>query len=373
MGIAERINRTIALRIRTIRLDLGFPDYLWRELAKTAVYLINRSPTRSLEGKTPYEAWYGSKPDLSHLKIIGSAVYCVNVEDEKLKKLDPVARKCRLIGYGPGNNQYRVWNPDTAKVEDVTFVKIDESDCRMTDSEIELIEDIGTDEIDPYEPSSSDDESDSSGSEDEDQVTYESEQGPVRRPKQTVEVVVPKRRRHPVTHMLLTVNRKSTVHEPTYLKALNSDEADEWKKAMKDEYNSLIENHTWDLVMLPEGQKALSATWVLCHKFGPYGEVIRNKARWVARGFLQRYGKDFGQTWASVVKAMTYRLLFAFAVANGWYIRQGDIKTAFLNGDIEEEIYVIQPTGFEIMDENGKPFVCKLKKALYGLKQAARA
>jgi len=103
MGVAERVNRTIASRIRTIRLDSGLPVYLWRELAKTAVYLINRSPTRCLKGKTPYEAWYGYKSDLLHLKIIGSAIYYLNIEKD-IKKLDPVARKYRLIGYGLGNN-----------------------------------------------------------------------------------------------------------------------------------------------------------------------------------------------------------------------------------------------------------------------------
>ncbi len=107
MGVAERANRTIALRIRTIRLDSGLPIYLWRELAKIAVYLINRSLTRCLKGKTLYKTWYGYKPDLSHLKIIESAIYYLNIKKD-IKKLNPVARKYRLIGYKPGNNQYHV-------------------------------------------------------------------------------------------------------------------------------------------------------------------------------------------------------------------------------------------------------------------------
>ena len=97
-----------------------------------------------------------------------------------------MARKCRLIGYGPRSNQYRVWNPETTEIEDVTFVKVDETDYRVTDSEIALAENIGTDEIDPYEQTD-DEESDSSGSnaesDDNDQTMYESEQGLVRRSK----------------------------------------------------------------------------------------------------------------------------------------------------------------------------------------------
>ena len=103
MGVAERVNRTITLRIRTIRLDSGLPVYLWKELVKIVVYLINRSPTRCFKGKISYEIWYGYKSDLLYLKIIGSVIYYLNVEKD-IKKLDSVARKYRLIGYGFGNN-----------------------------------------------------------------------------------------------------------------------------------------------------------------------------------------------------------------------------------------------------------------------------
>ena len=168
------------------------------------------------------------------MKIIGSAIYCLNIEKTDIKKLDPVARKCRLIGYGPGNNQYRVWNPETTEIEDVTFVKIDETDYRVTDKEIALTKDIGTDEIDSYELIDSDEESESGNeelhssgsneSDNDDQTTYKSEHGLVTKSKQTIEIVIPKRK--PFTHVLFVADRRLTIYEPTYQEALNNAEAE---------------------------------------------------------------------------------------------------------------------------------------------------
>jgi hypothetical protein len=100
---------------------------------------------------------------------------------------------------------------------------------------------------------------------------------------------------------------------------------------------------------------------------GPDGNITRFKARWVVRGFEQQYGVDFTETFASVVRQKTYRVLFALAAVHDWEIEQMDVKTAFLYGDINEEVYVELPTGY---GQPGK--VCKLRKALYGLKLAPR-
>jgi len=131
------------------------------------------------------------------------------------------------------------------------------------------------------------------------------------------------------------------IHELTYQKALNSSETECWKKVILEEYNLLIKNQIWDLVRLLKGRKVLPAKWVLYHKFGPDGEIVRWKVRWVAKGFLQIYDINFDQTWASVIKIMIYKMFFIFVTVNHWYIRQGDIKIIFLNGDIYEDIYII--------------------------------
>lgn len=143
----------------------------------------------------------------------------------------------------------------------------------------------------------------------------------------------------------------------------------EWELAMQEEVDSLIANGTWTLVDLPSNAYALGGKWVYKLKRGPAGEIVRHKARWVVRGFEQREGVDFNETFASVVKPMSYKAIFALAAALDWELEQMDVKTAFLYGNVEETIYVTQPTGFET---GGKHKVCKLKKALYGLKQSPR-
>jgi hypothetical protein len=142
----------------------------------------------------------------------------------------------------------------------------------------------------------------------------------------------------------------------------------EWEKAMKDEVKSLKRNKTWTLVSPPKNRRILRGKWVFKAKRGATGEIVRYKARWVVRGFEQEEGIDYLETFASVVKPMTYKIMFAIAAALGLEIDQMDVKTAFLYSDIDEDIYVDQPTGID--DDTGR--VCLLNKALYGLKQSPR-
>jgi len=137
---------------------------------------------------------------------------------------------------------------------------------------------------------------------------------------------------------------------------------------MKKEHQSLLENGTWDLIEPPAGKKVLRGKWVFKLKRGPNGEIIRYKARWVVRGFEQEEGVNYNETFAAVVKPMSYKALFAFAAAMDYEIEQMDVVTAFLYGPIDEEIYVEQPTRLS----DGSTRVCKLNKALYGLKQSPR-
>ena len=150
----------------------------------------------------------------------------------------------------------------------------------------------------------------------------------------------------------------------------NNPDSDNWEDATEDEINSLMENGTWELVDCPSDRKPLRGKWVFTLKRGPKGEVTRYKARWVVLGCSQREGLDYNETFASVVKPMSYKALFALAAALDWDLEQMDVKTAFLYGKVEETIYMMQPTGFKSKQHPNK--VCKLNKALYGLKQSPR-
>jgi hypothetical protein len=151
----------------------------------------------------------------------------------------------------------------------------------------------------------------------------------------------------------------------TVEKALNGEDVKKWEIAMQEEYNFLVINNTWSLVPLPKGRKPISCKWVFKIKHGVDGEVERYKAKLVVRGFTQTFGVDYKETFASVVKFMSIHCILALAAIENMEIYQMDVKTAFLNGNLEEEIYMEQPKGFT---QEGEHLVCKLHKSLYELK-----
>ncbi|CAI7761499.1 unnamed protein product [Closterium sp. NIES-53] len=157
--------------------------------------------------------------------------------------------------------------------------------------------------------------------------------------------------------------------EPATLKeALESSDAEEWKKAMESELKSIDENGTWELVELPEGRKAITSKWLFKIKSDADGKIERYKSRLVAKGYQQKEKVDYKELFAPVVKPTTLRTLLTGAAIKGWVVKQMDVTTAFLNGVLEEEIFMAQPEGFD--DGSGR--VLRLKKPLYGLKQAPR-
>ena len=143
-----------------------------------------------------------------------------------------------------------------------------------------------------------------------------------------------------------------------------------WKEAVLEEMRALKKNETWELTVLPTGKRTVDCKWIFTIKYNAEGEIDRYKARLVARGFTQTYGLDYEETFAPVAKLNTVRVLLSLAVNLDWPLRQFDVKNAFLNGELEEEVFMQPPPGFD-HTANGK--VCFLKKALYGLKQSPRA
>ena len=146
--------------------------------------------------------------------------------------------------------------------------------------------------------------------------------------------------------------------------------APHWFQAMQEEYQALMRNQTWTLVKAPDCRKPIGCKWVFRTKENPDGSINRYKARLVAKGFHQRAGSDFQETFSPVIKPVTVRIILTIAVSNKWTIQQIDVNNAFLNGTLEEEVFMQQPPGFEAAD---KSLVCKLNRAIYGLKQAPRA
>ncbi|KAH9659333.1 hypothetical protein KPL70_023823 [Citrus sinensis] len=151
---------------------------------------------------------------------------------------------------------------------------------------------------------------------------------------------------------------------------MSSRDASFWREAVNVEMDLIMTNQTWVLVDFPPGSKPISNKWVFRRKYNSNGSLQTFKARLVAKGFKQRNGIDYFDTYAPVARLTSIRVLFAIASLNNLYVHQMDVKTAFLNGDLDEEIYIEQPDGF-VLPGNEKN-VCKLVKSLYGLKQAPK-
>jgi len=157
--------------------------------------------------------------------------------------------------------------------------------------------------------------------------------------------------------------------KPQNVKEACKDEC--WVKAMDEELEQIEKNNTWELVPRPKDKNVIGIKWIFKNKLNENGEVIRNKARLVCKGYVQQEGIDFEETFAPVARLKAIRMFLALSSFQKFKVFQMDVKSTFLNGDLEEEVYIEQPDGF--IFGNDPNLICRLKKALYGLKQAPRA
>ena len=383
-GVAERMNRTILEKTRCILSNAGLPRKFWAEAVNTACYLINRSPSTAIECKTPVEVWSGAPADYTNLRIFGCPAYA-HVNDGKL---EPRARKCIFLGYADGVKGYRLWcldgkSPRCIISRDVTFDesamlkpkecqdagKVEDQNGVSKQVELEkeapekLQDKVQTDvpvQQDVEEMQSSNEES---AVPDDYILTRDRERRQIKKPQRYGYEDI-------VAYALNTA--ESIESEPvTYRDAITSKESVKWAVAMGEEIESLHKNQTWELVKPPKGQKIVGCKWVFKKKEGTPGvEETRFKARLVAKGYTQREGVDFNEVFSPVVKHSSIRVLLAMVAKFNLELEQLDVKTAFLHGELDEQIYMHQPEGFEI---HGKEdHVCLLKKSLYGLKQSPR-
>lgn len=407
-GVAERINRTLVEMARSCLSDGKLNLNLWAEAICCAAYIRNRVVNKANEMMTPFELWTETKPDLSHLRIFGSIGYVLEKRQGK-HKFSEKGQEMILVGYGETCKGYRMLDMKTSKVKysrdvrfieqmnwetsllsetpDVTGLKSDVSETKS-----EKIEPVTSISLDPLTLSDVEEKviSDVDDTRSETsvidatspQVTSEITVTPIvkrkpGRPRKT-DTPVPQKPRTPSQHCYPTRSKnaslaaiKDEIMIPRDIKeALSSPYSKEWLKAMKSELKSIHKNKTWDLVELPEKRRTIGSRWVFAIKFHNDGRIDKFKARLVARGFSQRYGIDYNQTYSPTVRPESLRLLFAIAVEMNYHIHQIDVSTAYLNGELEEEIYMEQPEGF--IDEKHPEFVCKLHRSLYGLKQSGR-
>ncbi|KAL0554273.1 hypothetical protein IC582_008190 [Cucumis melo] len=336
-GVVERKNRTILNMARSMLKCKKMPKEFWAQAVECAVYLSNRSPTKSLWNKTSQQAWTGRKPSIGHFRVFRCMAYA-HIPDQKRSKLDD---KNDVVF-----DEEASWNWND-ELEDYKFLF-------FTDDHDEP-SDIASPPTSPITPQQSTSSSSASSSE-----------GP--RGMRSLRDIYDKTEELSQSFDNLTLFCLFSDSEP-----LNFEEAsqnDKWKIAMDEEIKVIKKNDTWELSTLPNGKKAVGVKWVFKIKRNEKGEVEKYKARLVGKGYSQRKGIDYDEVFAPVAGLETIRLLIVLAAQNNWKIFQMDVKSTFLNGYLEEEVYLEQPPGYSVKGQEDK--VLKLKKALYELKQAPR-
>ncbi|KAE8686001.1 hypothetical protein F3Y22_tig00111088pilonHSYRG00304 [Hibiscus syriacus] len=365
-GVAERMNRTLLERIRAILRDAGLEKSFWAEAVNTACYLVNRAPSTAIELKTPMEMWTGKPVDYLNLHVFGSIVY-VMYNSQEISKLDPKSRKCKFLGYADGVKGYRLWDPTARKViisRDVIFVEDklqrkedDDSAEKSETTQIHVENEVEQRDSSEAEPAHDEQEPGSS----EAPTTRQSDRVR-RRPNWNSDYVIEGN----IAYCLLTEDGEPS----TYQEAIHSSDVSLWMIAMQEEIEALHKNNTWDLVPLPQGRKPIGNKWVFKIKRNGDNQVERYRARLVVKGYAQKEGIDFNEIFSPVVRLTTVRVVLVMCATLNLHLEQLDVKTAFLHGNLEEEIYMLQPEGFE--EKEKKNLVCRLNKSLYGLKQAPR-
>lgn len=381
-GVAERLNRTLLEKARCMLSHAGLDKKFWAEAVNTASFLVNRSPSSALDGKIPFELWMNRSANYSKLKIFGCpAYYHVNNG-----KLEPRAKKGIFVGYGIGVKGYRIYDIASGKVvysRDVTF---DEHALLQTTEKLEIespeVEHTTPEQVELYtqQPGNTDQVEPKNNSSDvqENAVEEEEVEQP---PPRTIGRERPRRDvRPPIRYgydnlvafaLQVAVEVEDSVDPPTYEAALRSSDAGLWMTAMEEELQSLHKNKTWELVKRPKNKNIVGCKWVYKKKVGTQGNTgVQHKARLVAKGYSQREGVDFNEVFAPVVRHTSIRVLLSIVTAQDLELEQLDVKTAFLHGDLDENIWMEQPTGFVV--KNKDDWVCKLNKSLYGLKQSPR-
>ncbi|KAG8479441.1 hypothetical protein CXB51_029725 [Gossypium anomalum] len=378
-GVAERMNRTLLEKVRCMLSNAGLGKQFWAEAVTYAGHLVNRLPSSALERKTPMEVWSG-KPatDYDSLHVFGSTAYY----HVKESKLDPRAKKALFMGITSGVKGFRLWCLDTKKIicsRDVTFdesatlKKVADEDIQTGDTPQQVdctpkqveFEQVRICPVNKFNSPATIEEL-----EVEEVLTQELLSTPepvaVARPRR--EIRRPARFTDMVAYALPVVDDDIPV---TYQEAMESLESDKWKSAMDEEMQSLRKNNTWELAQLPKGKRAIGCKWVFAKKDGsPSKKDVRYKARLVAKGYAQKEGIDYNDVFSPVVKHSSIRILLALVAQLNLELAQLDVNTAFLHGELEEEIYMTQPKGYE--DAGGRNWVCKLNKSLYRLKQSPR-
>ncbi|KAL6331379.1 hypothetical protein AAG906_011316 [Vitis piasezkii] len=361
----SQVENQLSKKIK-VRSDRG-GEYYGRydgSAIKTAVYILNRVPSKA-RAKTPYELWTSKKPSIRHLHVWGCPAEARPYKPNE-KKLDSRTVSCYFVGYSERSRGFKFYDPSSRSFFETGNAK--------------FIEDVELSGREPLRKVVFEEESTHRNSSAQIMEPIQVHQEVTQQPQEP-QVQVPLRRS--------TRERRSTISDDyvVYLQehefdmglkddpisvsqVKQSSNSEKWIEAMKEEMKSMKDNGVWDLVELPEGVKPIGCKWIFKTKRDSKGNIVRYKARLVAKGFTQKEGIDYKETFSPVSSKDSFRIIMALVAHYDLELHQMDVKTAFLNGNIDETIYMMQPENFESTDS--KQLVCRLKRSIYGLKQASR-
>ncbi|KAK1415826.1 hypothetical protein QVD17_31614 [Tagetes erecta] len=400
-GVAERRNRTLMDMVRSMLANSGLPQFLWTEALKTAVHILNRVPSKSVP-KTPFELWTGRKPSLKYMKVWGCPAEA-KLYNPQQKKLDMKTVSCFFIGYPKHSKGYIFYCPshvtrivETSHAEFLENSQVSGS-SENSDYNLQEMPEVGGRtnlvipqttpsgtlsqnttppivSLEPNDPHTLDDNNgeppliEQLSETGNDLIQSNEPENQLRRSSR------PRRSTNfddYVTYLNEAEMDVGNCNDPiSYNEAISSDQSSEWNKAMTDELNSMYQNDVWDLVELPKGAKPVGCKWVYKIKLDPNGNGKRYRARLVAKGYAQKEGIDYQETFSPVSRKDSLRIVMALVAHYDLELHQMDVKTAFLNGDLQEDVFMTQPEGFK--PKGKEHLVCKLKKSIYGLKQSSR-
>ncbi|GKB15567.1 retrotransposon protein, putative, ty1-copia subclass [Tanacetum coccineum] len=333
------------------------PTSFWDYALESAARIINMVPTKKVE-KTPYEVWHRKAPMLSYLNVWGCEALVKRDTLTKPKKLEPRSIKCIFVGYPKKTMGYSFYYPPENKVLVARNAEFFENNLinQKTSGSLEDLEIIKEEDTHPsINTSSHHEEGDLEINEPQSDII------PIRRSTRT---------RNAPNHTCLYIDAEEhelgDLGEPANYKATFLDpEFDKWLDAMNVEMQSMKDNEVWDLVDLPPNGKTIGSKWLFKKKTDMDGAVHTFKARLVVKGFTQTYVVDYEETFSPVADIRAIRILIAIAVYYDYEIWKMDVKTAFINQHLSEDVYMEQPEGF--VNPKYPNRVCKLKLSIYGL------
>jgi hypothetical protein len=389
-GRAECKLHHILDTVRALTNVASTPASFWGEAALIAVYTINRCLSPVIQNTTPYEWLFDTTPNYSLLKVFGCVCF-VLLQPHECTKLQSHSQLCCFLGYGLEEEGYRCYDPVAKHLrvsrhvvfwEYKMFYSLPLFSAGNSDSQADPLPNLFPEIPSPFAESVnpiSDESPPADPSSDESPTADPTfDESPLSAPAANpVNTTAPEPRR---SHRVRTLpshlrdfycfSAFATLHEPHTFREASSDPL--WQQAMKEEFDALLKTGTWDLVDLPTGKSAIGCKWVYKIKTRSDGTVDRYKARLVAKGFTQEYGIDYEKTFAPVARLSSVHTLIAVSASRHWPLFQMDVKNAFLNGELTEEVYMQLPPGFS-QPPGFSHKVCRLRRALYGLKQAPRA